>query len=140
MVSSARHALPARSARSRALLRAGLVTAAGAALVAGGASAATADDGDKLRIRTPVKALDTTMVKGGEISGPAALTYAVAPLKNLQANPLAKTPADVTDNRLRARVADFRPVGTGAVTGPLSRGESVRRLPVVGEATTLLPG
>lgn len=140
MASSARHARTQRSTRSRALLRAGLVSAAGAAMVAGGATAASAEDGDKIRIRTPIKALNTTMVQGGEISPPAALTYAVAPLKNLRPNPLAQTPVDPTNNQVGTQIADFRPIGTGVVTAPLSRGDSVRQLPVVGEATRVLPG
>lgn len=109
-------------------------------MVAGSAAAATAADGDTMRIRTPVKALNTTMVKGGDISPPAALMYAVAPVKDLRPNPLAQTPVDPTNNTVETQVADFRPVGTRLVTTPLTQGDAVRELPVVGQATQVLPG
>ncbi|KUJ66900.1 hypothetical protein ACZ90_31125 [Streptomyces albus subsp. albus] len=140
MASSTRSA----PSRTRALLRAGLaVTAAGAALVAGSAQVASAATSgkqpNKIRLRTPVKALDTTMVKGQGIQGPAALHHAVAPVKALRSNPMAKTPVNPLSNTVGTQVADFKPVSSGAVTGPLAQGEPVGRLPVVGEATQVLP-
>ncbi|MFC0601254.1 hypothetical protein [Streptomyces palmae] len=142
MASSARPT-PSR-ARARALLRAGLtLTAAGAALVAGGAQAASAANSstqpDKVRVRTPLKALDTTMVKGKGIDGPPALHYAIGPLRNLRTNPMANTPVNPLSNTVGTQVSDFKPVSSGAVTGPVARGNSVGQLPVVGDAVGLLP-
>ncbi|AZM55105.1 hypothetical protein DMA15_23130 [Streptomyces sp. WAC 01529] len=125
------HAAP-RSPRpgSRALLRAGLVlTAAGAALGAGSASAAA--------VATPL----------GDVDGAAAVSAltaaahsALAPAKNLQLDPLANTSVDPLNNALGTQVADFKPVTTAVATGPLARGGSLDDLPLVGPVTKLLPG
>lgn len=62
------------------------------------------------------------------------------PIKDLQLHPLAGTGVDPLDNSLGAQVADFRPVSTGAATGPLADGASLDELPVLGAAAGLLPG
>ncbi|WP_055563983.1 hypothetical protein [Streptomyces atriruber] len=115
---------------SRALLRAGLtVTAAGAALGVGGtASAGAVEPGPAA---SPVQAL-TAAVHHSAAGG-------LAPVKDLQLDPLANTSADPLDNTLGTQVADFKPVDTGFVTGPLASGASLGDLPVVGGAAGLLP-
>lgn len=69
-----------------------------------------------------------------------AASSTIAPVKHLQLNPLAKTGVDPLSNSVGTQVADFKPVSTEAVTGPLARGASLSELPVVGPLTNLLPG
>ncbi|MFG2330350.1 hypothetical protein ACGFMM_12055 [Streptomyces sp. NPDC048604] len=129
----ARHA--ATSPRRSLLRTAGLtVTAAGAVLGLGGAAqAATAP------VPLPVGTLagsDTTEAAQGVVD---ALPYAVAPVKDLQLDPLANTGVDPLDNGVGTQVADFQPVSTTMATDPVTKGGSLGTLPVVGEATGLLP-
>ncbi|MEV6400695.1 hypothetical protein AB0M39_38960 [Streptomyces sp. NPDC051907] len=130
----ARHT--ASSSRRTALLRAGATVAAAAAALGVGASAAQAAPASQL----PPLGLDA---RGG---GPAevltgALTNSVTgagQLKSLQLNPLAKTGSDPLDNVVATQVADFKPISTGAVTGPLASGAALEDLPLVGGLTRVL--
>ncbi|CAM5265833.1 ATP-binding protein OS=Streptomyces alboniger OX=132473 GN=CP975_22010 PE=4 SV=1 [Streptomyces alboniger] len=142
----ARHAAP-RSPRpgARALLRAGLtLTAAGAAIGAGGATASAAEPAAAPRSATSAAPLDA----GHGTSAVEILTGAVrsstegglGPVKSLQLDPLANTSADPLDNSLGTQVADFKPVSTAAVTDPITRGGSLEDLPAVGAVVGLLPG
>jgi hypothetical protein len=120
------------SGTRRALLRAGLtVTAAGAAVAAGAvtASAAPAGGGDA---GSPVQVL-THALHSSTANG-------LGPVKNLKINPLAGTGSDPLDNAVGTQVADFKPVSTAAVTGPLAMGSSLSELPVVGAVAGVLPG
>ncbi|MEU9030235.1 hypothetical protein AB0D46_22460 [Streptomyces sp. NPDC048383] len=110
----ARHAAPTPPKRLRA---AGLtLSMAGAALAmaAGGAQA-------------------------GELSVPAALAGVADPITNLKVNPLANTGVDPLDNGVATQVADFPSVGTGMVTGTLTRGPSVGELPTAAVSSLLGP-
>jgi hypothetical protein len=71
------------------------------------------------------------------VTGP--LGYGVAPLRELRLDPLSNTGVDPLDNALGSQVADFRPVSTAAVTGPITSGGSLATLPLVGPVTGLLP-
>ena len=110
MSSHARHARPARTVRSRAAaLRLGVVlSAAGTAAVAtgGSAQAALVDLTDPL----------------------STIGYAVAPAVDLDLYPLGGTGTDPLNNSVGTQVADFQPVSTEAITGPISRGGSVSAL------------
>lgn len=104
---AARPARPSR--RTAAALRAHLVlSAAGAAALAGaaGAEASVVDTSDPL----------------------ATVGHAVTPLTELQLHPLANTGVDPIDNSVGAQVADFAPLSTAAVTGPIARGASLADL------------
>ncbi|MEU0831843.1 hypothetical protein [Streptomyces sp. NPDC005969] len=131
----ARHAL-SRS-RRRALLRAGLtVTAVGAALGAGGAAAQAAP-----LPAAPAPGADSSLDAVGGATGSAvtgALGHGVSPVTNLQLDPLAKTGVDPLNNRAGARIADFEPVSTGAVTDPLSNGGALNDQPL--QVTGLMHG
>lgn len=135
----ARHALS--KPRHRALLRAGLtLTATVAALGAGGAVAAQAAPAP-----VPATGADSTLGAVGDAAAPAltsALGYslagAVAPVTDLQIDPLAGTGVDPLDNAVGTQVADFKPVTTALVTGPLASGAALGDLPVAGQATGLL--
>ena len=140
----ARHALSAPSrTRRRILLRAGLtVTAVGAALGAGGAVAQAAP-----LPATPATEADSTLGAVTETAGPAltgALGYSlaggIAPLTDLQLDPLAGTGVDPLDNAVGTQIADFKPLTTAVVTDPVTSGGALSDLPVVGQTTDLLTG
>ncbi|WP_093799373.1 hypothetical protein [Streptomyces sp. Wb2n-11] len=120
--------------RRCALLRVGLaVTAAGAALAAGGGAAQAAGAPPE---GSGAAATGRALAEG---LGHAAAGGA-APVKTLPLNPMAGTGVDPLDNSVGTRVADFEPVGTAAVTAPLTRGDALQDLPAAGPATDLLPG
>ncbi|MET7370109.1 hypothetical protein ABZS61_30410 [Streptomyces sp. NPDC005566] len=137
----ARHALS--KPRRRALLRAGLtLTALGAALGAGGAAAQAAP-----LPAAPATGADSTLGAVSDAAAPAltsALGYglagAVAPVTDLQLDPLAGTGVDPLDNAVGTQVADFKPVTTAIVTDPLTSGAALGDLPVVGQVTGLITG
>ncbi|MFC7307292.1 hypothetical protein ACFQVC_24090 [Streptomyces monticola] len=140
----ARHAAPRQPAH-RTLMRAGLtLTAAGAALGAGGAATASAQPlsaTQSVGLSTPIGDFDAATP--GEAVQQAIHRSAaggLAPAKHLQLDPLAGTGVDPLDNAVGTQVADFKPVSTSAVTGPLAQGGSLKDLPVAGTATGLLPG
>ncbi|WP_063784087.1 hypothetical protein [Streptomyces sp. SBT349] len=58
-----------------------------------------------------------------------SLEAAVDPALDLKLYPLGNTAADILDNSVGTTVADFQPVGTHMVTGPISDGASARELP-----------
>lgn len=137
----ARHALS--KPRRRALLRAGLtLTALGAALGAGGAAAQAAP-----LPAAPATGADSTLGAVSDAAAPAltsALGYglagAVAPVTDLQLDPLAGTGVDPLDNAVGTQVADFKPVTTAIVTDPLTSGAALGDLPVAGQMTGLVTG
>lgn len=166
MTSQARHARPRKPVLPRAVLRAAVAASTvGAALAAGAVTASaqqlpevpprtipealSLDFDAPLDFSTPPAGADRSLTDGGTFRDPAgevtgglshAAPSALAPAKNLQLNPLAKTGVDPLDNSAGTQVADFQPVGTDTVTGPLAAGDSLSELPVVGQATGLLPG
>ncbi|MEU6679394.1 hypothetical protein [Streptomyces sp. NPDC046853] len=132
----ARHATASKHL-SRALLRAGLtVSVAGTALGIGGAATASAAP-------VPVpQASDNLPAAGAGVLRAVEEVSAggIGPLKQLKLNPLAGTGSDPLDNALGTQIADFKPVSTAPVTAPLTEGAALGDLPLVGEATGLLPG
>lgn len=140
----ARHALSAPSRiRHGILLRAGLtVTAVGAALGAGGAAAQAAP-----MPTAPATGADSTLGAVTGTAGPAltgALGYSlaggIAPVTDLQLDPLAGTGVDPLDNAVGTQVADFKPLTTAVVTDPLTSGGAISDLPVAGQVTGLITG
>ncbi|MFI2208847.1 hypothetical protein [Streptomyces sp. NPDC020141] len=133
----ARHA--AHSSR-RTALRAGLTVAAmAAALGAGGAAQAAA---------VPAPAVDGGLdAIGTALGGPGggavgAVNNSVSGLghvTSLQLNPLANTGVDPLANAVGTQVADFKPISTELVTGPLSRGGALKDLPLIGPVVKGLP-
>ncbi|MEV5968882.1 hypothetical protein [Streptomyces sp. NPDC051921] len=129
----ARHA-QSRTPRRSTLLKAGLtVTAAGAALLGAGAAAQAADG-----VGVPLPADSLTQVDGA--AALEGVGHGVAPLTQLQIDPLANTGVDPLDNGLGTQVADFKPVGTNLVTDHVTKGGALADLPVAGPlAQGLLP-
>ncbi|MEW1723122.1 hypothetical protein [Streptomyces sp. NPDC093109] len=143
----ARHAAPPSPRRT--LLRAGLtLTAAGAALGLGGAAAQAAAPAAPLPLSglsgTDKPLLDVTEIPiAGEAVASAvghSAAGAIGPVKNLQLDPLAGTGTDPLDNVLGTQIADFKPISTAAVTGPVTDGGALKDLPLVGGVVALLPG
>ncbi|MFJ3581462.1 hypothetical protein ACIPPS_04370 [Streptomyces sp. NPDC090127] len=126
----ARHKASSTSRRG-ALLKAGLTaTAAGAAVLGAGAAAQAA---------APLPVPLETLAGADVTSALGATGHAVGPLTDLPLNPLANTGVDPLANGVGTQVADFKPVGTDLVTDHLTQGGGLSDLPLVGEATGLLP-
>lgn len=79
-----------------------------------------------------ITALPTQSVTG-------ALASAVAPIRDLKLDPLSNTGVDPLDNGIGSQVADFQPLSTTALTAPVTRGGSLSTLPLLAQATSLLP-
>ncbi|MFE9402790.1 hypothetical protein ACFYNY_13515 [Streptomyces sp. NPDC006530] len=125
---------PARGLRHRTLLSAGLtVTAAGAALAAGGPAAEAAPAHPSAQNATVT---DLTAAAHG-LTGSAG--HAVGPVLGLRLDPLANTGVDPLTNGVGTQVADFKPVSTTAATGVLTSGSALKDLPLMDRAAGLLP-
>ncbi|WP_461712594.1 hypothetical protein [Streptomyces sp. DSM 41029] len=136
----ARHAAPSRPTAPRALLRAGLTLGAlGAALTAGAGAAQAAEEQPGAATGETLSAVTGAAgIAAGALD--SATTHSLGPVKDLQINPLAGTGTDPLDHTVGTQVADFQPVSTAALTGPLSDGGSLTDLPLVGQVAGLLPG
>lgn len=133
----ARHATS--NNQRRGLLRLGLtVVAAGAAFGAGGTAAQAAPAPASA---APGAAVDSL---GDNLNAMAAFEHALpgalAPVKDLQLDPLANTGVDPLDNVVGTQIADFKPLSSAIATDPLTKGGALRDLPLAGELTGLLPG
>lgn len=130
----ARHATASKHL-SRVLLRAGLtVTVAGTALGIGGAATANAAP-------EPAASENLPAAGAGVLRAVEEVTAGgLGPTKELKLNPLAGTGSDPLDNALGTQIADFKPVSTAPLTAPLTQGAALKDLPVVGPATSVLPG
>ncbi|MFE9994498.1 hypothetical protein [Streptomyces avermitilis] len=131
----ARHAsLPNPTAR-RALVA---LATAGAALGAGAAtaSAQAAPVVDATHNRpAPTGAIDP---QAGLRPLTGTVGYVTGPVEGLKPNPLAGTGVDPLDNGVGTQVADFKPLSSKALTGPLAQAPSVGSTPVLGRAAGLL--
>lgn len=133
----ARHTSPQHPTAQRALVA---LATAGVALGAGAASAAadTAPVVDVMRTRP------TSLGNIDPAAGLGALTgtvgYVTGPVAGLKPNPLAGTGVDPLDNGVATQLADFQPVASQMLTGPVAQAESISRIPVVGQALGVLGG
>ncbi|ELP61573.1 hypothetical protein ACKI1I_18370 [Streptomyces turgidiscabies] len=135
----ARHSSLQNPTAQRALIA---LAATGAALGAGAATASAAEGGPAVDV---IRMTPTTSL--GQIdpqSGLAALTgtvgYVTGPVAGLKPNPLAGTGVDPLDNGVGTQLADFQPVASQMVTGPVAQAQSIGRIPVLGEALGVLGG
>lgn len=69
-----------------------------------------------------------------------SLASSVAPITDLQLDPLANTGVDPLDNAVGTQIADFKPLTTAVLTDPITSGGSLGDLPVVGTVTGLVTG
>ncbi len=64
--------------------------------------------------------------------------YVTGPVADLKPNPLAGTGVDPLDNGVGTKVADFQPLASTALTGPVAQAQSLGAVPVVGQVTGLV--
>ncbi|WP_438486159.1 hypothetical protein [Streptomyces sp. S186] len=136
------HARPKPSRVPRGLLRAGLVISAAGAALSGGAAAASAAAPVPAGTAPQKHAASEEGVVGQSIA--RAMTgstgRSLAPVKNLKLDPMAHTGVDPLDNGVGTQIGDFKPVSTKQATDPVTKGGTLRTLPVTGTAMRLLPG
>ncbi|MFI7500241.1 hypothetical protein ACIBVL_17415 [Streptomyces sp. NPDC049687] len=134
----ARHASPQNSTGRRAL--AALATA-GVALGAGAGTAAAATGepvADVTRTRpASIGAIDPQTGVQGTL---ATLPHVTGAVSGLKPNPLAGTGVDPLDNGVGTQFADFKPLTSRMLTGPVAQAQSVGAIPVLGDATKALGG
>ncbi|MFJ8020907.1 hypothetical protein [Streptomyces sp. NPDC096311] len=114
------------------------VVAAGAAAAASPAVADTAPAVDLMR--TQPTSLGNLDPQSGLRAVTGAVGYVTGPVAGLKPNPLAGTGVDPLDNGVGAQLADFKPLASQALTGPMAQAPSVGSVPVVGRALGLLGG
>jgi hypothetical protein len=124
----ARHDSSKKPTAQRALA---VLAMAGAALGAGAATAA-ANTGSVLDIVHT--SLGETDPRAGLQAASDTLAYATGTVTGLKPNPLAGTGVDPLDNSVGTEVADFKPMTSREVTGPVAQAPSVGGIPVVGQA------
>ncbi|MFJ3303314.1 hypothetical protein ACIPSA_09360 [Streptomyces sp. NPDC086549] len=130
----ARHASPHNPTARRALVA---LTVAGAAL---GAAAASADAAPLVEAPGRPASLGKVDPKAGMQSLTDTVGYALGPVAGLKPNPLAGTGADPLDNGVGTQLADFKPLTSKALTGPVAQAQSVGSIPVVGQVVGVLGG
>lgn len=64
-----------------------------------------------------------------------AVGYVTGPVAGLKPDPLAGTGVDPLDNGIGTRLADFKPMTSQALTGPVAQAQSIGSIPVVGQVT-----
>jgi hypothetical protein len=125
----ARHDSSKKPTVQRALA---VLATTGVALGAGAATAAAAGTGSVLDgVHTSLGRTDPqTAVRAAT----GSVGHATGAARNLKPNPLAGTGVDPLDNGVGTEVADFKPVESRAVTGPVAQAPSVESIPVAGQA------
>ncbi|GAA4805540.1 hypothetical protein [Streptomyces ziwulingensis] len=133
----ARHASPNPTAQ-RALIA---LATAGVALGAGAATA-SAQGGDTLAGvgHTRPTSLGNIDPQAGLEAVTGMVGYVTGPVAGLKPNPLAGTGVDPLDNGVGTKVADFQPLTSTALTGPVAQAQSIGSLPVVGSLMSALSG
>ncbi|GGX68076.1 hypothetical protein GCM10010510_10710 [Streptomyces anandii JCM 4720] len=130
----ARHASLPRSTARRVLVA--LATASAA--LGAGATAAAADTlpvlGGTYEAGSPGK----VGPRAGLRAPTGMVGHATGPVADLKPNPLAGTGVAPLDNGVGARLADFRPLNSRTLTGPVAEAPSVGGVPVLVQAATLL--
>ncbi|MEU0255130.1 hypothetical protein ABZ299_22090 [Streptomyces sp. NPDC006184] len=124
----ARHTSHQHSAAQRALIA---LASAGAVLGAGAATA-SADSVPVAGLSYRPVDLGTIDPQAGTRAATGILGYVTGPVAGLKPNPLAGTGVDPLDNGVGTQLADFRPLTSKALTGPLAQAPSIGSVPVVG--------
>ncbi|MEV7072753.1 hypothetical protein [Streptomyces sp. NPDC093990] len=127
----------ARQANPTAQRTLTVLAAAGVALGAG-AGAAAADSEPLVDVlHTRPTSLGNIDPQAGLRSLTGTVGYVTGPVAGLKPNPLAGTGVDPLDNGLGTQLADFQPLTSQAVTGPIAQAQSFGSMPVVGLVTGL---
>lgn len=77
----------------------------------------------------------TSLGKIDPQSATGAVGYVTGPVAGLKPDPLAGTGVDPRDNGIGTRLADFKPMTSQALTGPVAQAQSIGSIPVVGKVT-----
>ncbi|MFJ4622605.1 hypothetical protein [Streptomyces sp. NPDC088812] len=113
----------------------------GAALGAGAGVAAAAGTEPVVDVvRTRPTSLGTIDPQAGVQALGGTVGYVTGPLSDLKPNPLAGTGVDPLDNGVGTQLADFQPLSSRSLTGPVAQASSVGAVPVAGQAAGLLGG
>ncbi|MFI6035148.1 hypothetical protein ACIBBD_13470 [Streptomyces sp. NPDC051315] len=133
----ARHPSPRTPTGRRALVA---LATAGVALGAGAGTAAAETEPVLDVVRTRPTSLGTIDPQAGLQALTGTVGHVTGPVSGLKPNPLAGTGVDPLDNGVGTQVADFRPLSSRALTGPVAQAQSVGSIPVGGQVTGLLGG
>ncbi|MBR8643465.1 hypothetical protein KEF29_39175 [Streptomyces tuirus] len=128
----ARHDSPKKPTAQRVLA---VLALAGAALGAGTATAAAGTGSVLDPVTTSAGEFDP---QSGLQATTATLGHVTDPATDLKPNPLAGTGVDPLDNGVGTEVADFKPMDSKELTGPVAQARSVDSIPGVGQVTGLL--
>lgn len=131
----ARYENPTAQRALVALATAGVALGAGA----GVASAASAEPVVDV-VRTRPTSLGNIDPQAGLQGLTSTVGYVTGPVAGLKPNPLAGTGVDPLDNGVGTQLADFQPLATQALTGPVAQAQSIGSMPVVGQVAGLLNG
>ncbi|MEU0204014.1 MULTISPECIES: hypothetical protein [unclassified Streptomyces] len=131
----ARHDSPKKPTARRALA---VLATAGAALGAGTATAAADAESVLGVVNTRPTSLGRIDPQSGLQATTGTLGYVTGPVAGLKPNPLAGTGVDPLDNGVGTKLADFKPMTSQALTGPVAQAQSIASIPVVGQAAGLL--
>ncbi|MGW1727718.1 hypothetical protein ACWCQK_32995 [Streptomyces sp. NPDC002306] len=133
----ARHDIPQTPTGRRALVA---LATAGVALGAGAGTAAADADPVVDVMRTNPTSTGRLDPQAGLNSLLGSVRYVTGPVQGLKPNPLAGTGVDPLDNGVGTQLADFQPLTSQALTGPVAQAQSIGSIPVLGQATGLLGG
>ncbi|MER8027379.1 hypothetical protein ABTZ78_00160 [Streptomyces bauhiniae] len=135
----ARHSVP-RSSRRPAARRALIALASAGAALTAGAGAAHAETAAPLVDVPPLRSADIGDInpQSGVNALATSVGYATGTVAGLKPNPLAGTGTDPLNNGIGTTIADFKPLNTLALTGPIAQAPSFGAVPVVGQALGLL--
>jgi hypothetical protein len=133
----ARHASPSQLSRPTARRVLIAVATAGAAL-GGGAATASAQTLPVVGGTDRTGSLGKVDPQAGLQALTGTVGYVTGPVAGLKPNPLAGTGVDPLDNGVGTQVADFRPVTSKMLTGPVAQAPSVGSIPVVGQVVGAL--
>ncbi|MFF1543004.1 hypothetical protein [Streptomyces sp. NPDC058291] len=134
----ARHDSPQTPTARRAL--AALATA-GVALGAGAGTAAAAAGEPVVDVaRTRPTSIGQIDPQAGLQGALGSLSYVTGTVSGLKPNPLAGTGVDPLDNGVGTQLADFKPLTSQMLTGPVAQAQSIGSIPVVGDVTKVLGG
>jgi hypothetical protein len=133
----ARHAFPHTPTARRALVA---LATAGVALGAGAATASADTEPVLDVVRTRPTSLGDVDPQAGLNALTGTVGHVTGPVAGLKPNPLAGTGVDPLDNGIGTQLADFKPLTSQALTGPVAQAQSIGSLPVVGQVTGLLNG
>ncbi|MEU2424571.1 hypothetical protein ABZ619_26720 [Streptomyces sp. NPDC007851] len=127
----ARHASSPNPTAQRALVA---LATASVALGAGAATAAAADSGPVPdQVHAQPASLGHVDPQAGARALSGILPYVTGAVAGLKPNPLAGTGVDPLDNGVGTQLADFKPLTSKTLTGPVAQAPSVGALPVVGK-------